>query len=144
MFPSRQTLQCQTTHWSVGSIHTLTYCSTESQQICGAQSKLICQVKKYSRVVNKPLFKCDTSEHSLEELITELDSLTPSSNIDNKGNKLFENHSAFYSTIENEYNDHCTKTHHSSSRKPWWNSDLDTAGTRKKLIDTKSLHDRTK
>ena len=39
-------------------------------------------------------------KHSLEELMTELDSLTPSGNIDNKGNKLFENYSTFYSIIE--------------------------------------------
>ena len=29
-----------------------------SQQICGAQPKSICHVKKYNRVLNKPLFKC--------------------------------------------------------------------------------------
>ena len=97
-----------------------------SQQMCGAQLKSICHVKKYSRILNKPLFKCDTLEHLLEELITELDSLTPSGNIDNKSNKLFRNYSTFYSIIENEYSNHRTKTHHSSSRKPRWNSDLDT------------------
>ena len=54
-----------------------------SQQICGAQPKSICHVKKYSRVPNKSLFKCDTLELSLKELITELDTITPSSNTDN-------------------------------------------------------------
>ena len=37
-----------------------------SQQICGAQPKSICHAKKYSRDPNKPLFKYDTSVHSLE------------------------------------------------------------------------------
>ena len=83
-----------------------------SQQICSAQPKSISHAKKYSRNPNKPLFKYDTSVHSLEELITELDSLTPSNNIDNKGNKLVENYSTFYSIIENEYNNHRAITHH--------------------------------
>ena len=50
-----------------------------SQQICCAQPKSISHAKNYSWDPYKPHFKYDTSVHSLEELITELDSQTPSS-----------------------------------------------------------------
>ena len=97
-------------------------------------AKLLPHVPIYRRDVNKPLFNSNHPVQVLEELITELDSLTISSDTNNEGNDLIENYSAFYSLIKNEYHNHSTKTHHRSSKKPWWSSDLDSARKNLRLI----------
>ena len=90
-------------------------------------AKLIPHVKIYCRDVNKTLFNCNHSVQALEELITVLDSLTISSDTNKEGNNLVDNYNMFYSLIKNEYHNHFSKTHHQSSRKPWWSSDLGSA-----------------
>ena len=101
-------------------------------------AKLLPHVPIYHRDVNKPLFNSNHPVQVLEELITELDSLTISSDTNNEGNDLIENYSAFYSLIKNEYHNHSTKTHHRSSKKPWWSSDLDSARKNLRLIQKRN------
>ena len=70
------------------------------------QHKLTPQGRKFHCNPNKPLSKVDS---------------------DGRGSRLVENYKAFYSDIETEYHQ-SAKTHHCSSRKPWWNPVLDSAG----------------
>ena len=69
---------------------------------CLNSAKLLPHVPIYCRDLNKPLFNSNHPVQVLEELITEIDSLTISSDTNNGGNDFIENYSAFYSLI-NKY-----------------------------------------
>ena len=100
---------------------------TPAQPSTCDQPNMITPSKKYRRDPNKPLFSCDMSLNTLDKLTKELDLLDTCSDSKSNSNELLKNYTTFYSLIENEYHNRGTKTHHSSSRKPWWSPTLESA-----------------
>ena len=76
----------------------------------------------YRRQLDKPVFKSERALQSLEDLISDLDTIRSVNDTKLKENKLINNYNTFYSLIEKEY--YRPASHHSGSRKPWWNHEL--------------------
>ena len=76
----------------------------------------------YRRQLDKPVFKSERALQSLEDLISDLDTIRSVNDTKLKENKLINNYNTFYSLIKKEY--YRPAYHHCGSRKPWWNHEL--------------------
>ena len=100
---------------------------------CTANDKSLPSKNTTTKNKSHGTFRCtpgksilDSSRKALDTLIKELENLATykCNGAQSTAAALENNYTKFYSVIEKEFNNH--KTHHRSTRKPWWNDELDT------------------
>ena len=98
-------------------------CKLPQHKLTNTTSTMIPKRKiTYRRQMDKPVFKSERAVQSLEDLISDLDTIRSVNDTKIKENKLINNYNSFYSLIEKEY---CRPvSHHCGSSKPWWNQEL--------------------
>ena len=95
--------------------------STQTLQGNGTTNNVL-QPKSFRIQNGRHIFRPDSdSEENIDKLIKELEDLA-NHNMDISDTRLQNNYSSFYHLIEREFSSH--KTHYRSSKKPWWNYEL--------------------
>ena len=95
--------------------------STQTLQGSGTTNNVL-QPKSFRIQNGRHIFRPDSDgEENIDKLIKELEDLA-NQNMDISDTRLQNNYSSFYHLIEREFSSH--KTHYRSSKKPWWNYEL--------------------